>query len=32
MKAYGGSGSIAPPILKLGTSWMWVVNFTPRLI
>ena len=22
MKAYGGSGSIAPPILKLGTSWM----------
>jgi hypothetical protein len=30
MKAYGGSGSIPPRILDLGTRWRWVVSFTPR--
>jgi hypothetical protein len=30
MKAYWGSGSIAPRILDLGTKWKWVVSFTPR--
>jgi hypothetical protein len=30
MKAYWGSGSIAPRILDLGTRWRWMVNFTPR--
>jgi hypothetical protein len=29
MKAYG-SGCIEPHILDLGTSWRWVVSFTPR--
>ena len=26
----GGSKSLAPRILNLGTSWRWVVNLTPR--
>jgi hypothetical protein len=30
MKAYWGSGGIAPRILDLGTRWSWVVSFTPR--
>jgi hypothetical protein len=30
MKAYWGSGGIAPCILHLGTRWRWVVSFTPR--
>jgi hypothetical protein len=30
MKAYWGSGSIAPHILDLGTSRRRVVSFTPR--
>jgi hypothetical protein len=30
MKAYWGSGGIAPRILDLGTRCMWVVSFTPR--
>jgi hypothetical protein len=30
MKAYWGSGVIAPRILDLGTRWRWVVSFTPR--
>jgi hypothetical protein len=30
MKAYWGSGGIAPRILDLGTGWRCVVNFTPR--
>jgi hypothetical protein len=30
MKAYWGSGCIAPLILELGTRWRWVVSFTPR--
>jgi hypothetical protein len=30
MKAYGGSGIIAPLILEVGTGWRWVVSFTPR--
>jgi hypothetical protein len=30
MKAYWGSGSIAPRILDLGTSWRCVVSLTPR--
>jgi hypothetical protein len=30
MKVYCGGGSIAPRILDLGTSWRWVVRFTPR--
>jgi hypothetical protein len=29
MEAYWGSGGIDPPILYLGTRWMWVVSFTP---
>jgi hypothetical protein len=29
MKTYG-SGCIDPHFLDLGTSWRWVVNFTPR--
>jgi hypothetical protein len=32
MKAYWGSGDIAPPILDLDTRWRWVVRFTPRPI
>jgi hypothetical protein len=27
-----GRRSIAPPILKLGTGWRWLVNITPRLL
>jgi hypothetical protein len=30
MKAYWGSGGIAPRIPDLGTRWRWVVSFTPR--
>jgi hypothetical protein len=30
MKAYLGSGGIAPLILNLGTRWKWVVSFTPQ--
>jgi hypothetical protein len=30
MKAYWGSGGIAPFILDLGTRWRWVVSFTFR--
>jgi hypothetical protein len=30
MKAYSGSGGIAPCILDLGTRRKWVVSFTPR--
>jgi hypothetical protein len=30
MKAYWGSGGIAPCILYLGTRWTWVVSFTSR--
>jgi hypothetical protein len=30
MKAYWGSGCIAPSILDLGTRWRWVFRFTPR--
>jgi hypothetical protein len=30
MKAYWGSGSIAPRILDLCIRWRWVVSFTPR--
>jgi hypothetical protein len=30
MKAYWGSGGIAPRILDLGTRWRWVVSLTPR--
>jgi hypothetical protein len=30
VKAYRGSGGVAPPILNLGTRWRWVVNSTPR--
>jgi hypothetical protein len=30
IKAYCGSGGIAPRILDLGTRWRWVVSFTPR--
>jgi hypothetical protein len=30
MKAYWGSGSIAPHILDLGTSWRHVVSFMPQ--
>jgi hypothetical protein len=29
MKTYWGIWSIAPRILDLGTSWRWVVSFTP---
>jgi hypothetical protein len=28
MKAYWGSGGIAPCILDLGTRWRWVISFT----
>jgi len=30
MKAFSGSGRIAPRIHWLGTRWRWVVSFTPR--
>jgi len=30
MRAYSGSGGIAPGILNLGIRWMWVVSFTPK--
>jgi hypothetical protein len=30
MKAYWGSGYIAPRILDLGTRWRWVASFTAR--
>jgi len=30
MKAYWGSGSIAPRILDIGTRLRWMVSFTPR--
>jgi len=30
MKAYGGSESVTPRILELGTRWRWAVIFTPR--
>jgi hypothetical protein len=30
MKAYWGSGGIAPLIFYLGSRWRWVVSFTPR--
>jgi hypothetical protein len=30
MKAYWGSGSIAPLIFYLRTRWRWVVSFTPQ--
>jgi hypothetical protein len=30
MKIYRGNAGIAPLILKLGTRWRWVVNFTSR--
>jgi hypothetical protein len=30
MKAYWGSGFIAPRIFDLGTRWRWVVSFTPQ--
>jgi hypothetical protein len=30
MEVYWGSGSIAPRILDLGTTWKWVISFTPR--
>jgi hypothetical protein len=30
MKAYWESGGIAPCILDIGTSWRWLVSFTPR--
>jgi hypothetical protein len=29
LKAYCGSGGIAPRILDVGTRWRWVVSFTP---
>jgi hypothetical protein len=29
IKTYGGSGCIDPRFLDLGTSWRWVVSFTP---
>jgi len=29
MKAWWGSGSIAPCILDLGIRWRWVGSFTP---
>jgi hypothetical protein len=32
VKAYWGSGVIAPRIIDLGTGWRFVVNFTPRLL
>jgi hypothetical protein len=30
MKAYWGSGYVAPHILDLGTEWRWVVSFVTR--
>jgi hypothetical protein len=30
MKAYWGSGGIAPRTFDFGTRWRWVVSFTPR--
>jgi hypothetical protein len=30
MKAYWGSGGVAPRILGIGTRWRWVVSCTPR--
>jgi hypothetical protein len=30
MKAFRGSGGIAPCIIDHGTRWRWVVGFTPR--
>jgi hypothetical protein len=30
MKAYWGSGGMAPRILDIGTRWRWVVSFTHR--
>jgi len=30
MKAYWGSGCIAPHILHLSNRWRWVVSFTPQ--
>jgi len=30
MKTYWESGGMASRILILGTSWRWVVSFTPR--
>jgi hypothetical protein len=32
MKAYWGSGTMAPCVLDIGTRWRWVVSFTPRPI
>jgi hypothetical protein len=32
MKAYCGSGGIAPHIIDLSTKWWWVVWFMPQLI
>ena len=32
MKAYSGSGSIAPHILNLGIGWRWVVSLASRLL
>jgi hypothetical protein len=32
MKAYRGSGGIAPGILDLVTRWRWVISFTSRLL
>jgi hypothetical protein len=32
MKAYWGSGGIAPRILDLGPRWSLVVSFTPRTL
>jgi hypothetical protein len=30
MRAYWGSGGIAPRILAIGSRWRWVVSLTPR--
>jgi hypothetical protein len=30
MKAYWGSGGVAPRIINLNTRWKWMVSFTPR--
>jgi len=30
MKAYWGSGAIAPRLLDFGTRWRSVISFTPR--
>jgi hypothetical protein len=32
MKVYGGSGCIDPHFLDFGSSWRWVVSFTPRAL